>query len=143
MKLIRTAVSALLLLWQLPLQAAEQQAQTLSSSPLSAVNLLQTLLGLVLVIGCIMLVAWLFKSSNRFHTSANGQMKVITGLMVGQRERLVVVQVGDEQLLLGITPQNITTLHKLEQPLSENKQSAAPGDFANKLKQMMSARGEK
>ncbi|MAX52530.1 MULTISPECIES: flagellar biosynthetic protein FliO [unclassified Methylophaga] len=116
--------------------AAESGAHTLNQSPLSAVNLLQTILGLALVLACIVAVAWLLKRTNRFHTAANGKLKVIAGIALGTRERLVLVQVGEEQLLLGVTAQQINTLHKLETPLSE-AESSTPNEFANKLRQFM------
>ncbi len=126
----------------LPLYAAEQSdtARTLSESPVSASSLLQTLLGLILVLVCIALVAWLLKRSNSFHTAANGKMKVIAGLPLGTRERAVLVQVGDEQLLLGVTPQQINLLHKLDTPLEVD--SANNSDFAGKLRQIMQQRGK-
>lgn len=125
------------LLLTLPVTAAEQadSARTLSESPVSAMSLIQTLLGLLLVLGCIVLVAWLLKRSNSFHTAASGQLKVIAGLPLGTRERAVLVQVGDKQLLLGVTPQQVSLLHTLDTPISTEQ--AAQGDFANKLRQLM------
>lgn len=126
-----------------PLYAAEQQegAKTLAQSPLSAMSLLQTLMGLVLVLGCIVLVAWLLKRTTSFHTAANGKMKVIAGLPLGTRERAVLVQIGDEQLLLGVTPQQVNLLYKLEKPLPAD--SSERSDFAGKLRQIMQQRGER
>jgi flagellar protein FliO/FliZ len=125
------------LLLALPVIAAEQadSARTLTESPVSAMSLLQTLLGLVLVLGCIVLVAWLLKRSNSFHTAASGQLKVIAGLPLGTRERAVLVQVGDKQLLLGVTSQQISLLHTLDTPITTEQ--PAQGDFANKLRQLM------
>jgi flagellar protein FliO/FliZ len=121
----------------LPVLAVEQgdSARTLTESPLSAMSLLQTLLGLVLVLGCIVLVAWLLKRSNSFHTAASGQLRVIAGLPLGARERAILVQVGDKQLLLGVTSQQISLLHTLDTPI--NTEQPVQGDFANKLRQLM------
>lgn len=126
----------------MPLRAAEQSetARTLSQSPVSAASLLQTLLGLILVLVCIALVAWLLKRSNSFHTAASGKMKVIAGLPLGTRERAVLVQIGDEQILLGVTPQQINLLYKLDTPLEVEQQNT--GDFAGKLRQIMQQRGQ-
>lgn len=129
-------------LMSMPLRAAEQSetARTLSQSPVSAASLLQTLLGLILVLVCIALVAWLLKRSNSFHTAASGKMKVIAGLPLGTRERAVLVQIGDEQILLGVTPQQINLLYKLDTPLEVEQQNS--GDFASKLRQIMQQRGQ-
>ncbi|BDX07731.1 hypothetical protein MACH26_32520 [Planctobacterium marinum] len=49
-------------------------------------------------------------------------------MMVGTRERIAVIQVGDEQHLVGVTAHNINHLAKLEQPI-------VPGSNENSLKQ--------
>jgi len=46
-------------------------------------------------------------------------LNVVSVLSLGQRERIVVVQAGEEQLLLGVTSPQITTLHVLETPLKK------------------------
>lgn len=129
-------------LWLLsfPLYAAEQQegARSLSESPLSAINLLQTIMGLILVLGCVVLLAWLLRRTGRFHTAANGKMKVIAGLALGTRERIVLIQAGEEQLLLGVTPQQINLLHKLETSLPADKDQGL--DFGGKLRQILQQR---
>ena len=51
---------------------------------------------------------------------ANKDLKIVTSLSLGAKERLIVVQVGDKQQLLGITPQQITLLDTLERPLKAN-----------------------
>ncbi len=139
----RLFVSSGLWLLSLPLLAAEKadSARTLTESPLSAVNLMQTLLGLLLVLACIVLVAWLLKRSNSFHSAASGKLKVIAGLPLGTRERAVLIQVGDEQLLLGVTPQQINLLHKLDTPLNTDNVGQT-SDFAGKLRQIMQQRGK-
>ncbi|SFK19520.1 flagellar biosynthetic protein FliO [Methylophaga sulfidovorans] len=116
--------------------ATESATHSLNQSPLSALNLLQTLFGLLLVLACIVAVAWLLKRTNHFHAAANGKLKVIAGIPLGTRERVILVQIGEEQLLLGVTAQQINTLHKLETPLTETE-SSSPNEFANKLRQLM------
>lgn len=141
----RFVTQASMLLLSMPLFAAEQteKARTLTESPLSAVNLLQTLMGLLLVLACVVLVAWLLKRTNSFHTAANSKLKVIAGIPLGSRERAVLVQIGDEQILLGVTPQQINTLHKLETPLSVANSNGISSDFAGKLRKIMQQRGDK
>lgn len=141
----RFVTQASMLLLSMPLFAAEQteKARTLTESPLSAVNLLQTLMGLLLVLARVVLVAWLLKRTNSFHTAANGKLKVIAGIPLGSRERAVLVQIGDEQILLGVTPQQINTLHKLETPLSVANSNGISSDFAGKLRKIMQQRGDK
>lgn len=115
-------------------------AQTdLKTPPLStapeSLDLATTLGSLVLVIGLILLLAWLLK---RMKVPALGQQKglrIVSQLPVGPKERIAVVQVGDEQILVGITSQSIQTLSKLETPLKE--QDVTNSAFANQFSQLM------
>ncbi|WP_375058518.1 flagellar biosynthetic protein FliO [Zobellella sp. DQSA1] len=72
----------------------------------------------LLVIGLVVLLGALVRKL-RLPSVLGGsrQLKVVATLAVGHRERLMVVQVGEEQWLLGVTPQQISGLGKLERPL--------------------------
>lgn len=76
-------------------------------------GLLQAGFGMAAVLGLIFLCAWL---ARRFGLQrlGNGQVvKVVSSAMVGQRERVVVVEVGDQWLVLGVTSSQVNTLHTL------------------------------
>ncbi|AEY02418.1 hypothetical protein GU3_13325 [Oceanimonas sp. GK1] len=70
-----------------------------------------------LVIGLLLALGWGLRRLKLPALGGNRQLRVVTSLALGHKEKLVVVQVGEEQWLLGITPQNINRLGKLEQPL--------------------------
>ena len=81
--------------------------------PSTAASLGQALFGLLAVLAVIGVMAYLAK---RFQLPGQGQgalLKTITGLSVGTRERVVVVEVGETWLVLGVTAQNISTLHSM------------------------------
>ncbi len=85
--------------------------------PVGAGGMAQVFLGLLLVIGMIVGVAWLARRFGNFQTAASGALRVVGGLSMGPRERVVLVQVGDQQLLLGVAPGRVSTLHVLDKPL--------------------------
>ena len=85
--------------------------------PVGAGGMFQVFLGLMLVIGMIVGVAWLTRRFGSFQTDASGALRVIGGLSMGPRERVVLVQVGEQQLLLGVAPGRVSTLHVLAKPL--------------------------
>lgn len=106
----------------------------LSTAP-TGLDLATTFGSLVLVVGLILGLAWLLK---RMKVPALGQqkgMRIVSQLTVGTKERIAVIQVGEEQFLIGITPQSIQTLAKLEKPLDD--QELASGSFANQFSQLM------
>lgn len=71
----------------------------------------------LLVIGLLLVLGQVLRRLKLPAFCGNRQLRVISSLALGHKEKLVVVQVGEEQWLLGITPQNINHLGKLEQPL--------------------------
>ncbi|BBB25179.1 flagellar biosynthetic protein FliO [Amphritea japonica] len=106
--------------------------------PLNTGSVVQMLAGLLLVIGLIFLLAWLLK---RF-TGISGQhrsLQVVASLSLSAREKLVLVQAGDKQLLLGVAPGRVNLLQSYDQPLIEP--GVAMGEFANKLQQALSRKG--
>jgi flagellar protein FliO/FliZ len=77
----------------------------------------------------------------RFNVTAMGsnQMKVVASMVAGAKEKIMVIQVGDEQHLIGVTSHNISHLSKLETPLEVSSKGSAVGatqngvDFKQKL----------
>ena len=100
--------------------------------PLAMTSLWQLTLGMVAVLGLIMGIAWLLKRSGRFQVAAGGGLRVLGGLSMGPRERVVLLQVGETQLLLGVAPGRVQTLHVLDQPLDSGKPETASG-FSEQL----------
>jgi len=132
--------SLCLLLCGLPMMAVAETAQR-EAPGVDAGNLLQTIFGLLLVLALIVAMAWLMKRSQQWHGIGQQQFKVIAALPLGPREKAVLLQVGEQQLLLGVTPQNVNLLSALEQPLDLNagQQSTV---FSDKLKQFMQQRSK-
>lgn len=82
----------------------------------SNMDALTMILSLLMVLGLIVISALVLKKFNLTAYQTDG-LKVISSLPLGTKEKLVVVQVGDKQLLLGVTSQQINLLESLDQPL--------------------------
>jgi len=108
-----------------------------SHTDIGASNYIQMLLGLFFIIAFIFTVAWLIKRMGTMSPSHSNNLKVVAGLNVGQREKIIVLQVMDEQLLVGVTPSNINLLSKLENPIIEKAGSSLNG-FQEKLQSAIS-----
>lgn len=68
---------------------------------------------------------------NVAHTG-NGDLKVVASMVAGTKERIMVVEVGDEQYLLGITSNNISHLATLPTHIEPRKNEMAD-QFKDKL----------
>lgn len=89
--------------------------ETTVTTPLS--SWVTVVFSLFLVIGVILMLAWLMRRFSGIQ-STGGQIKTVASMMVGTRERIAVIQVGEEQHLVGVTAHNINHLAKLETPIS-------------------------
>jgi flagellar protein FliO/FliZ len=106
------------LLFSHSLYAADSAQKQLgvSVSPLGAESLLSTVGGLLLVLAIIIGGAWLFKRYGQLPMGGKGIVRVVGGASVGTRERVVVVEVENQRLLLGVAPGQVRTLHILQGP---------------------------
>ena len=86
----------------------------------SADTLLSVFSSLLIVVGVIVSLGLLMKRFNMVQ-SKGAQLHVVASMMAGTRERIVVIQVGEEQHLVGITPHNINHLARLEQPIENER----------------------
>lgn len=133
-------VSLFLLLFS-SLSFAEQVSSVGGSLVKPGDYLGQIVISLFLIILIIFISAWLLKRYNKLTGVTNGSLQVLGMLAVGQREKILLVQVGKKQLLLGATTSKITTLHELEEPIElEDKSSNLTVSFYERLQDAIKQR---
>jgi len=135
------------MVWLLPaaLTALPAAAAQTSASPIGMAGevldggfMLQFLAGLGVVVLCIVGLAWLLKRAGGLQSSARGALRVIDGVALSTRERLVLVQVGEQQVLLGVAPGRVNAVHVLDQPVQTDTTSDAPAEsFATRLREVI------
>lgn len=74
---------------------------------------LQTVLGLLLVIGVVFGCAWLARRLGLQHGPKSALVKTVGGASLGGKERVAVVEIGDTWLVLGAAPGNVRLLHTM------------------------------
>lgn len=114
--------------------AAEQPTLAKGQEVLTGSSIAQIILALGAVLAAIFLLAWLAKRINGVH-AAHQQMKVVATLAVGTRERVMLVQVGEKQVLLGVTAGSISHLASYDEPVIP--QDTPKEAFAVSLRQAM------
>jgi flagellar protein FliO/FliZ len=132
---------------------ATESAPGLAITGITGGYLLKLIVALGSVLIIFMLLAFLTKKFHRYGQSHNRNLSVLSTMSVGTRERLMLVQVGEAQLLLGVTPSRIDKLFVLDKPLPGSDQSAtdassvdttvdsASTDFRQKLNQFIGNKG--
>lgn len=137
-QLRRAVVSCFLSAYCIVVQAAETavspKVPPLEIEPMATGNLLQMLLGLIAVLMLIVGLAWIMRRMGGVTGTAAGSLRILGGLSMGTRERIVLIQVGEQQLLIGVAPGRVQTLHVLEQPIQPVEQDkSGKGNFAASL----------
>ncbi|MFD2643368.1 flagellar biosynthetic protein FliO [Pseudomonas japonica] len=101
-------------------------------------QLTQLVFGLLLVLGLIFFLAWLLRRVQNAAPNANQVIQVVGSRQVGPRDRLLLVQVGNEQILVGHTPGSLTALHVMTQPVAApaSTRPATP-EFAQRLMELL------
>lgn len=88
------------------------------SDPMSLSSLLRVAAGLAAVLAVFFLVLRALKTVQGGGSGAASALRVVTAISVSPRERLLLVQVGEQQILLGSGPQGLNCLHVLPQPIA-------------------------
>ena len=83
-------------------------------SPMNLSYVAQILISFLLVIGFIFFMAWMMKRSGRFGYGSGQTIKIISSMSLGMREKILVIEVGGENIVVGVAPGQIRTLHVLD-----------------------------
>ena len=124
----------------LPASAADAPASPIgmAGEVLDGGFMLQFLAGLGVVVLCIIGLAWLLRRAGGLQASARGALRVIDGVALSTRERLVLVQVGEQQVLLGVAPGRVNAVHVLERPVATDQATESTGEsFATRLREVL------
>lgn len=78
-----------------------------------ALGVAQMVMGLAFVLGLIVLASWLLRRSGAGASAPGSLVRVVTAASVGPRERVVLVEIHDTWLVLGVAPGRVNTLHQL------------------------------
>jgi flagellar protein FliO/FliZ len=91
---------------------------TTSAAPSGIASLGQVTVALGLVLALIFVAAWLMRRLRGFGRTGTGALDIVADLPVGQKERAVLIRVGTQQVLIGVAPGRVTTLHVLSEPVN-------------------------
>lgn len=101
--------------------------------------LLQALLALLVVLAALFAFLWLLRRISPVQTGVQGAVRVVGGVMLGTRERLVIVEVADQWLLIGVAAGQVNHLHTMPRPagFSAPSDNGASAGFAGKLAELL------
>ncbi len=103
---------------------------------LSGPSLLSSFFALFLVIGLVIAIAWLLRRVPGSSLRPMENFRVVSSLALGGKEKLVLVEINGEQMVLGVTAHQVNLVHQLSTPLAANVPAAV--SFSDWLKKLQS-----
>lgn len=96
---------------------------TTSAEPLVSSRIINVSIGLIFVLFMFFLLAFLLKRMPTFQSNRNNCLNIIETLYLGSNERILLLQVGKQQILVGANSQKIETLHVLTEAIDVKPES--------------------
>ena len=106
----------------------------IAAAPVGGSELLSFAGSLIVVVASIVAFGWLYSRSKNFGGGRNDAISVVANKALGSRERLLLVEVADKQMLVGMTSSNIQTLHVFDAPVVKAPVKTPTRDFASRMK---------
>jgi flagellar protein FliO/FliZ len=100
-----------------------------SSATTPVIGTLRVTMALFLVLAAVLAAAWLTRRLRGGVGGSAGGLQVLAQVPLGARERAVLLRVGRQQILVGVAPGNVRTLHVLD-AADESGSEALPAESA-------------
>ncbi len=123
--------------------ARSQPSASAVSSPAASspiFSLLQVLFALVVVLGVIGLFAWVLRRMSQGTRLGGGLLKIRGGVMLGPKERVVLLEIADTWIVVGVGGGQVNALHAMPRPANAESSTAESHDttkFATWLQQAL------
>ncbi|OUR60317.1 flagellar biosynthetic protein FliO [Colwellia sp. 39_35_sub15_T18] len=108
-----------------PTVTASEQAPEVGKHVMANMDAGSMVLSLLMVLALIIISALVLKRFNLAQQNTK-QLSVVASLSLGAKERLVIVQVAEQQLVLGVTAQQITLIDNLAEPIVATTETSLP-----------------
>lgn len=117
------------------LAAVQAATPTLPGTPVvGGGDILGLLVSMLIVIAVIIVLGWLYSRSRFVGGGSTEAIQIVASRALGTKERLLIVEVADQQLLVGMTASGVQTLHVFDKPVEINNPAAETGNFASRLR---------
>jgi flagellar protein FliO/FliZ len=125
------------------LAAAKAATPTLPGTPVvGGGDVASLLISMLIVIAVILVLGWLYSRSRLIGGGSAEAIRIVASRALGTKERLLVVEVADQQLLVGMTANGVQTLHVLDKPVEIDAPVAENSGFASRLRNALQEIGK-
>lgn len=112
--------------------------------PTPSASFVNTMLALVAVLALLLGLAWLLKRFGPRQAVGSAQIKLVGAMSLGGRERILVVEVGEQWIVVGAAPGRVNALATLPRQHIPDEANAGPASasFAQWLQQTIEKRSK-
>jgi len=133
-----------LLILLLAATRAEAAGAAAQVTPLSVGSVFSVIFGLFVVLALLFGTAWLVRRLQRLQTTAPGILQPIAQQQLGLKERVMLLRIDQENILIACTGSGIRTLHTWQGPLPQGLSATAvaadTAPFVEHLKRLLAER---
>ena len=90
--------------------------------------------GLFLVIAAILTAGFLYSRMKGPRIGGNNVINIIASQALGPKERIVLIEIANTQLVIGLTTSQVQTLHVFDEPVIKAAEAVSGSSFAERLK---------
>lgn len=121
---------------------AADSAATMVAPVVGGSELLGMGLSMAIVVAVILLLGWFYSRSRLAGSGPSDAIKVVATRALGPKERLLIVEVADQQLLIGMTTTAVQTLHVFDAPIIKAEENPLGSGFAARLRKQFQERAK-
>ena len=125
-----------------PTGATESAAAESLPATIGGGDILSLGTGMVLVIGAILICAWIYSRTQALRGHTGNVFSIVASQSLGPKERILLVEVANKQLVIGMTATQVQTLHVFDEPIVDDASQGTPVKFTDRLKSALGATGK-
>ena len=91
-------------------------------------------LSMMVIVATVIGVGWLYSRTKMAGQGAKDVINVVASRPLGAKERLLLIEIADRQLLVGMTASQVQTLHVFDEPVVSKPDSHPNRVFAGRLR---------
>lgn len=107
--------------------------------PVSIGSMMQVFVSLAAVLLLFGGIVYVLKRLGGIRTGQGGKMHVLDGVSVGSRDRVLLIQVGEKQVLIGVSPSGISPITVFDEPVISDQEISNNG-FSGQLQKQIKSR---
>ena len=91
-------------------------------------------LSMMIIVATVVGVGWLYSRTRMAGQGARDVINVVASRPLGAKERLLLIEIADRQLLVGMTASQVQTLHVFDEPVVAKPDGNLNQPFAGRLR---------